>query len=223
MAPRIGYVFGIKSFVLIYFASCFIVCVSSKKACDPWTQYPQDTNNVVAPVVFYQSGPGGRPQYMKATLKKSEIDNYKKIGSSPDSKVSLAVRENGEKARDQAGHLLAARLGGSGKDPRNLFPQNANCNMGAWKVFPEDDVATLLAKNDNMEYSVKLFYKDDKAKRPYKIAACYSTHNNAVRGNDLKNVFYLDNPLYPGKCSNGPAGFGKIIKSDFDDPFFDNY
>lgn len=223
MAPRIDYVFAMKSFVSIYFMSYYIICVSSKKACDPWNEYTQDTHNIDKPVVFYQSGPGGRPQYMKAALKNSEIKYYKEKGSKPDAKVSLAVRENGDKAHDQAGHLLPARLGGSGKDPRNLFPQNANCNMGAWNRFPEDDVATLLAMNEKIEYSVKLFYKGETAKRPYKIAACYTTHNNSVRGTDLKNVFYLDNPMYPGNCSNGPAGFGKIQKSDFDDPFFDNY
>lgn len=204
--------FGAKWFVSIYIISCCILCASSAEGpCDPWNvaQYPPDKTNVAAPVEFYQTGPGGRPLFMKAVLKKSEKNKYKSMGSPPDQKTGTAVRANGYQG-DQAGHLLAARLGGSGKDQRNLFPQNGNCNMGSWNSFPEGDIAALLENND-VEYSVKLLYKDDQTKRPYKVIACYAAANKGSK----KNEFQLDNPIHPLVCTGGPSGPGKINPADF--------
>jgi len=36
---------------------------------------------------------------------------------------------------DDAGHILANRLGGSGKEPVNIFPQNPTINRGQYRVF----------------------------------------------------------------------------------------
>ena len=36
---------------------------------------------------------------------------------------------------DDAGHILAHRLGGSGVEPTNIFPQAPHDNRGVWREF----------------------------------------------------------------------------------------
>jgi len=36
---------------------------------------------------------------------------------------------------DDAGHILADRLGGSGKDPVNIFPQSPTINRGVYRIW----------------------------------------------------------------------------------------
>ena len=39
---------------------------------------------------------------------------------------------------DDAGHILAHRLGGNGKEPTNIFPQAPGDNRGPWREFEAD-------------------------------------------------------------------------------------
>jgi len=64
-----------------------------------------------------------------ATIDLSHLD----IGSDTTDTTRTYARSLGL-LDDDAGHILANRLGGSGRDPVNIFPQNLSINRGAYRV-----------------------------------------------------------------------------------------
>ncbi|KAL7301718.1 hypothetical protein TKK_0005715 [Trichogramma kaykai] len=126
---------------------------------------PRDTSNLGnGPVRYYQRAHGnGRTEVMEALIEPKHLNK----GSAPTKGARDYAHRMG-KANDDAGHILAARLGGSGSDLRNIFPQSKNINRGVW-AQAEADVANAVQKYKKIHYVVNLIYKDQKATRPYQI------------------------------------------------------
>lgn len=61
-----------------------------------------------------------------------------------------------------AGHIFANRLGGSGKDVENIFPQARNINRGQYRVF-EGNVYEYVKKNGTVSAQVDFTYEDSTA------------------------------------------------------------
>lgn len=131
-------------------------------------QFDKDQTNVQDPVKFYQIGRNGRTELMHAVIKKSHIGKGSATGNNAQQYIQSM---DGIAGVDDAGHILANTLGGSGTDRRNLFPQQKGCNKGAWR-----DIETAVKKmvngdpqNRGVPFTVQLKYENDAAKRPYEI------------------------------------------------------
>jgi RHS repeat-associated protein len=61
-----------------------------------------------------------------------------------------------------AGHIFANRLGGSGKDIENIFPQARNINRGEYRVF-EGKVYDYVRQNGTVSATVDFTYEDSTA------------------------------------------------------------
>jgi len=72
-----------------------------------------------SPVSYYQIGPNGRTEVMEAEIYRYHLNT----GTSTNNATRIFTRNTGN-SNDQAGHMLASRLEGSGTDLRNIFPQN---------------------------------------------------------------------------------------------------
>jgi len=103
--------------------------------------YPQQGTNILgnAQYVYAAAGSKLRVTTAHATVTKENLDT----GSDTTQTTRDWAHSQGL-AGDDAGHILANRLGGSGKDPVNIFPQNVTINRGVYRVF-EGHVADCVA------------------------------------------------------------------------------
>jgi len=109
--------------------------LSDLAAFNETVDYPTVGENVLWPTIYqYIRGPLGTPLVSTAIahVDLSDLDK----GSTTTAATRAYARElGGPGYLDDAGHILANRMGGSGKDPVNIFPQNPTVNRGIWRVF----------------------------------------------------------------------------------------
>ncbi len=149
-------------------------------------------NAAIAPRV--RTGSGGRVEVSRAVIKRSHLDT----GSETNDSSRIFVRKLGC-FQDQAGHVIASRLGGSGTDTKNLFPQEPALNNGAYKIW-EDKIYNMVkdvAKNPRgVAVTITMSYgSPGKPNRPKKITYAIR-YGKGLKKSD-KRVF--DNPL-PSCC-----------------------
>jgi len=111
----------------------------------------------------FRLGPQGRTEEMTVTIYPRDLNT----GTAASNAARKKARSWGKKD-DDAGHIVAKRLGGSGSDLRNIFPQNPNKNRGQWRT-QEGKVFDLVKKHNGVRYYVKLIYANRNAKRPTKF------------------------------------------------------
>lgn len=139
-------------------------------------------------------------------------------GSSTNSRVrvwirSLAAHDGFE--LDDAGHILASRLGGCGDCPVNLFPQNLNRNRGVYRVY-EGEIAACIANGATAQLFWKFNYKSPAQEhlRPdtYTYTAKFMGGNCA----DMEQTF--DNPQWVSSSSvQGQEGEVEEIPEEIDE------
>lgn len=93
--------------------------------------------------------------------------------------------EKGFESND-AGHIIANQIGGTGTQTYNIFPQSAHFNRGAWKVEVEQLVYDEVLKNGSAKYIVKLIYENATETRPYEIRYKIEGKTGTVQ-NDMIN------------------------------------
>lgn len=144
---------------------------------------PRDTTNLNGPVRFYQRAPNGRTEVMEAQILPQHLNS----GTATNTAARTYARQMG-KNNDDAGHILARMLGGSGTDLRNIFPQNLNFNRGIWSEV-EASVADAVRNNNGIRFTVNLMYHSTSDTRPYKLVYCIRKINNGevITINDLLN------------------------------------
>lgn len=83
---------------------------------------------------------------------------------------------------DDAGHILAHRLGGDGTEPTNIFPQAPHDNRGAWREF-EGEVYDCLDGTSHLSASATLkwtfHYSSSSDQRPTSMTYATSYHGTA--------------------------------------------
>lgn len=89
-------------------------------------------------------------EWLYAEIKKEHLDK----GSSASKAMGEWVRSEVGVKDDQAGHIVASRLGGPGNVTWNIFPQNANLNMGVHRA----DVEDMIYQEVQMEGIVKIWF-----------------------------------------------------------------
>ena len=99
-------------------------------------------------------------------LKSNALDS----GSKTNSKVRTYSRElcDIKNCQDDAGHILAQRLGGCGTCPINIFPQSISINRGKYRMYEEKIYNCII----NTSLNSKLYWHFDYLEnntRPYQI------------------------------------------------------
>ena len=88
-------------------------------------------------------------------------------GTSTNAAARLFARTFG-RAKDDAGHAIAKRLGGSGKDIKNIFPQSLRLNRGDFREY-EAKIAAKVKAGKEVFVQVILKYDSSIATRPSRI------------------------------------------------------
>lgn len=147
----------------------------------PWLI--RDTSNLDnSPVVFYQIGPHGRTEVMEAYIYVRHLNT----GTSTNQVARNFARSMGN-FNDDAGHILAQRLGGSGTDLRNIFPQSPNINRGVWSQVEETISQLVLLSRNGVRFTVNLEYHSREDTRPYQIVFRIRINDNDWMINDMIN------------------------------------
>jgi len=103
---------------------------------------------------------------------------------------SLAAHDGFE--LDDAGHILASRLGGCGNCPVNLFPQNLNRNRGVYRRM-EGDIAECIANGaTSAQLSWKFNYKRRALEHMRPDSYTYTAKFTGGNCADMEQTF--DNP-----------------------------
>ena len=124
----------------------------------------------------YSNEHDGEPVVMSAVCSITSAD--KDMGTSTDQADRDYTRALGEHdgcVDDDAGHILANRLGGLA-EPTNLFPQQLHLNRGPWKTF-EGDVYDCVSETTSVDLAWTFHYASTEDQRPtsVKYAATYSS------------------------------------------------
>lgn len=148
-----------------------------------------DRFNLRGPVNYYQTGYAGRTETMVATIRRNHIGTG--TATTPGSRTYVHETLNGHN-NDDAGHVLANILGGSGTDRRNLFPQSPIINRGAFAQI-EGLVRTAVENNGQATYTVNLIYSNPTETRPSEIVSRVEYVDVRTRESH-KYTFYFLNP-----------------------------
>lgn len=116
---------------------------------------------VVTPTIGRDAANGNRPTSVNATVNRSDLGTGTGTNSS-----SISQARGMGNSTDDAGHLLARRLGGSG-GVDNVFPQNLSVNRGAYRVF-EGQVANMAHTHGSVDVSIQFHYHGNST-RPHMI------------------------------------------------------
>jgi len=114
-----------KSIFILLPLALYLFCL-----CDA-AVYPVAGRNTLGPTSYNYL----QASKLRVSSATSKVDkSYLDTGSETTDAARTYARSLGLPT-DDAGHILANRLGGSGKDPVNIFPQNLSINRGSWRVF----------------------------------------------------------------------------------------
>jgi DNA/RNA non-specific endonuclease len=133
-----------------------------------------DRNNLRGPVSYFQVGYGGRTEVMQAVVGRHHLGT----GTQTNGQSSQYVRRLGYN-NDDAGHILANYLGGSGTDERNLFPQSPSFNRGVFAQF-ENMVRSIIELHGQATYTVNLIYPHSTSTRPNLIVVQIEFNDNGT-------------------------------------------
>ncbi len=111
----------------------------------------------------------GRKESVKAHIYKRHIGT----GTNTNNQTRIYAREMGTE-NDDAGHIVARQLGGTGTESYNIFPQNKDINRGNngefdnWRRFEQElvETAETLDSTSYIEIEYNLYYENENATRP---------------------------------------------------------
>jgi len=162
-------------------------------------------------VTFKNSAPpkkGGVPRVVKAVstirTKNKRILDSKSTNPTKSVRDYLKRDSNYRTGSDNAGHILAATLGGSNTDKRNFFAQHGTVNKGAFRVF-EGNIKQCLLQNTNlyavvtMKFSYNFALYDTIRPNSYEIKVTFKTNAGATApANTCASII---KPIYKGSGS----------------------
>lgn len=132
---------------------------------------------IVVPV--YTRGLQNKILTAKATITSSDLGTGTRTN-----KKSIAQARGLGFDTDDAGHIIAKRLGGSG-DIDNVFPQDSRINRGQFRLF-EAEIADAVKTYGSVDVSIQLEYENG-GTRPTSIVYSYTTPNGKTKTNTFLN------------------------------------
>ncbi|KAF6211117.1 hypothetical protein GE061_014231 [Apolygus lucorum] len=148
-----------------------------------------------APIQTYKRGHRNRVEYIKAEIKKQHLDK----GTGTNQKTRAYAQSMGGR-NDDAGHLIAQRLGGTGRDTYNIIPQNKNINRGAWRNQVEAKIYNEVKAGRTIIFEVWPRYKTPTDTRPNAIVYQAKKSNGQT---------FLKKNSIPNPPSSPPKGRGR--------------
>ncbi|UJR18756.1 hypothetical protein I4U23_005662 [Adineta vaga] len=122
-------------------------------------------NKAGEPIKFYQTGYKDRVEYVLASVTPQTINSK---GSVTNDATRKFARSMG-KPTDDAGHIIGNKLGGTGKDTYNIFPQDLKINRGKWNQAEIKIRDSVLLSNQPVEVVVQLYYDKPQDTRPVRF------------------------------------------------------
>lgn len=86
-------------------------------------------------------------------------------GSDPNKPIREWAQSMGRRD-DDAGHIIANVLGGTGRKRYNIFPQKKNINCGVWRMIESKIHRAVEKSQKSAEMIVQLYYSSSKSTRP---------------------------------------------------------
>ncbi|CAF0869156.1 unnamed protein product [Brachionus calyciflorus] len=153
---------------------------------------PRGTNAMMPdywnPIVEVIRNPiNNRVEWLRARIYRRHLNG----GSTTNTATRAYARLMGD-YQDQAGHIVANILGGTGRETYNIFPQNANINMGSWRVQERNifELVSMLPSDDEyIEATYGMVYDSSTATRPIYFAV------RLVRSNGFDEEFIASGPV----------------------------
>jgi len=144
----------------------------------------QQINHPVAGTVIqvWLGGAPGHPAWLQAIIPPQALGQ----GTAPTQTVRQQIAPLGRQG-DDAGHIIAANLGGPGNQLWNFFAQSPNFNRGAW-MNQEQICANQLRYNQAVRLCFQFEYGD--AALPNRVTRfqyCYKLGTAGTLVNDLMN------------------------------------
>jgi RHS repeat-associated protein len=131
---------------------------------------------------------------VNAHITKANLDRGTDVNPPTRKYARMLGGNHGPPTTDDAGHSIACRLGGPGKNPDFIFPQSPNINRGQFSRF-EAKVYAKVLKHGAVDVEVTLFYGSNET-RPFSID--YAVHYTPAAGKS--------------------AGIEKSFEESFDNP-----
>ena len=143
------------------------------------------------PVIEYVQNEAGAVQWLHARITQDHLDR----GTETNLAMRTFVRRLGLQT-DQAGHIIANRLGGLGTVRWNIFPQNPRFNAGVFRADVEDLIYQHVRNNGPVEIWFRFDYDDwFHPNRPSRISYYIVGEGRLRIINDLANPERIDGPL----------------------------
>jgi len=144
----------------------------------PFVEYPKVGINVLGNSQYIYAAVGSKVRVSTANsiVTKANLDT----GSDTTQTTRDWAHSQGL-PNDDAGHILANRMGGSGKDPVNIFPQNLSVNRGAYRVFEghiADCVANTAGVTATLDWTFTYTFSNDT--RPNGVTYCVNYDKTPV-------------------------------------------
>ena len=133
------------------------------------------------PIRQIQRGYGEQVEFVRAEIEPRHLD-----GGSATNELTRHYASDMGGPNDDAGHIIAQRLGGTGRYTGNIFPQSRNFNRGTWRSI-ETQVANEMRRTDWVRFSINLLYDGERDTRPSSIIYRIENRERLNQMNDLYN------------------------------------
>ena len=136
------------------------------------------------PITGYVRNQAGALQWLQAEIRIEHLDT----GTNTNQAVRTFARRLGLPT-DDAGHAIAARLGGTGTSEWNIFPQVVNFNRGVYRVEIEDLIYRAV-RNQGLVRVWLIFHYDGNGllpNRPIRIDILYLLRDGTTQISDIYN------------------------------------
>ena len=134
-----------------------------------------------AVIDVWMNGSPGHPYWLQAIIPPGAYQQ----GAAPTAAIRTQLKPFGLPG-DDAGHIIAANLGGPGNQLWNFFPQSLNINRGVW-AQQEQICANELRLGNQVRLCFRFYYGGQPPTRPESFEYCYKLANGATLTNDLVN------------------------------------
>lgn len=140
------------------------------------------------PVLEYVVNGAGAVQWLHAEIRREHLNT----GTDPNDRTRAFVRRLSDVNTDQAGHIVAARLGGTGRQTWNIIPQNGHFNTGSYRAHVEAPIYDAVDRYGTVRAWFIIRYEDLlRPNRPTRFDILYRLPDGREYIGDLYNPEFV--------------------------------